>query len=263
MVSDCVRNGVVAQCEIEPQMNADDMSARLYYLDRVSSTQDVLHELAAEGAPAGTAVVADEQLEGRGSRGRVWHSPLGGLWLSVLFRPPCAAGVEVASIRVGLVVAEAIEVFASLPVELKWPNDLMLGGRKLGGVLCEARWQGDSLGWIAAGVGMNVCNPVPAELGTVAVSLAAETAGVSPEVLAPVVIAALRELELGAPLLSDAELARFARRDWLRGRAITDPIAGTVAGLREDGTLVVRAADGSEAALRSGPVQLAAVTHSR
>jgi BirA family biotin operon repressor/biotin-[acetyl-CoA-carboxylase] ligase len=224
---------------------------------------DVLHEMAAEGAAAGTAVVAGEQLEGRGSRGRWWHSPPGGLWLSVLFRPLTAVGVEVASIRVGLAVAEVIEAFVARPVELKWPNDLMLSGRKLGGVLCEARWQGDSLGWIAAGVGMNVRNHIPHDLGSVAISLAAEQPEVTPEAVAPLLVAALRQLDFGAGQLSGAELAQFARRDWLRGKAVSEPVAGTVAGLREDGALLVRDADGSDVPLRTGPVQLAAVSHSR
>jgi BirA family biotin operon repressor/biotin-[acetyl-CoA-carboxylase] ligase len=70
---------------------------------------DVLHGLAAEGAEAGTIVVAGEQTGGRGSRGRAWKSPPGGLWLSVLFRPGVAAGVELCGLRIGLAVAEAIE----------------------------------------------------------------------------------------------------------------------------------------------------------
>jgi BirA family biotin operon repressor/biotin-[acetyl-CoA-carboxylase] ligase len=235
----------------------------VHHYERVGSTMDVLHELAAGGAGDGTAVVAGEQLEGRGSRGRSWHSPPGGLWLSVLFRPPSVAGVEVVSIRVGLAVAEVIDRFAPQPLGLKWPNDLMLSGRKLGGVLCEARWQGDSLAWIAVGVGMNVRNRVPDQLSSVAVSLAVEQPEVTPEALAPPVVAALRRLDLGAGQLSDAELRRFARRDWLRGRALRSPVSGTAAGLREDGALLVRTATGADVPLRSGPVELSAVSHSR
>jgi BirA family biotin operon repressor/biotin-[acetyl-CoA-carboxylase] ligase len=235
----------------------------IHYYERVASTMDVVHELAADGAGDGTAVVAGEQLEGRGSRGRSWHSPPGGLWLSVLFRPAGAPGVEVTSIRVGLAVVEAIEAIVPTPLALKWPNDLMLSGRKLGGVLCEARWQGDSLAWIAVGVGMNVRNQVPDELSSVAVSLAAEHPEITPEALAPPVVAALRRLDLGAGQLSDAELKQFARRDWLRGRALRSPVSGTAAGLREDGALLVRTTTGADVPLRSGPVELAAVSHSR
>ena len=152
------------------------MTARLHYFERVDSTMDLLHQLAAEGAAEGTAVIAGEQLEGRGSRGRSWHSPPGGLWLSMLFRPAGCA-VEVMSLRVGLAVAEALDDLVPHPVQLKWPNDLMLGERKVGGILCEARWQGHTLGWVAVGVGMNVRNAVPQELTEVATALASERAG--------------------------------------------------------------------------------------
>lgn len=238
------------------------MTHPLYYYERVGSTMDVIHQLAAEGAEAGTAVVAGEQLEGRGSRGRAWHSPPGGLWLSVLFRPAWAGAVEVVSIRAGLAVADALEAF-ELRVKLKWPNDLMLSGRKLGGVLCEARWQGDTLGWVAVGIGLNVRNPLPPELAPVGIALASVRPAITLEgVLAPVV-AAVRGLDLGGSTLAPEELARFARRDWLRGREVREPRTGTVAGLREDGALLVRTPAGAEVPLRSGPVELASVSSSR
>src|SRR4051794_17490868 len=110
---------------------------------------DRLHELAEQKAPAGTAVVAEGQTGGRGARGRPWHSPPGGLWLSVLYRPPAPGGLELLSLRLGLLVAAELEAaIPGLPVMLKWPNDLMLRDRKLGGILCEARWQGEAPGWI-------------------------------------------------------------------------------------------------------------------
>lgn len=224
---------------------------------------DVIHQLASEGAPPGTAVMAGEQLEGRGSRGRTWHSPVGGLWLSVVFRPPAVEGVEVISLRVGLAAAETLQARVRQPLQLKWPNDLMLDGRKVGGVLCEARWQGEVLGWVAVGIGMNVRNRVPDGLGSVAVSLCELLPGITVEEIADPVLEGLRELDLGAGRLTPAELSRFARRDWLRGRTIREPIAGKVTGVGEDGALLVRTASGSEVSLRSGPVELATVSHSR
>jgi BirA family transcriptional regulator, biotin operon repressor / biotin---[acetyl-CoA-carboxylase] ligase len=138
--------------------------APVHYVERVASTMDLLHALAENGAVPGTAVVAGEQLEGRGSRGRSWHSPPGGLWLSVLLYPATLGGIEVVSLRVGLVVAAALEAFTSEAVQLKWPNDLILDRRKLGGILCEARWQGGVLAWVAVGIGVNVQNPIPRAL---------------------------------------------------------------------------------------------------
>ena len=224
---------------------------------------DVLHQLAAEEAPAGTAVIAGEQLQGRGSRGRTWHSPIGGLWLSVLFQPPAVEGIEVISLRVGLAVADAIQSRVPRPLQLKWPNDLMLEGRKVGGVLCEARWQGDTLGWVAVGIGMNVCNRIPDELREKAISLRELLPGITIEEISDPVLAALRELDLGTGRLTPDELSRFARRDWLRGRTIREPVAGTVMGVGEDGALLVCTPRGSEIALRSGPVEVATVSPSR
>ena len=239
------------------------MTAQLFHYERVGSTMDVIHHLAAEGAEAGTIVVADEQLEGRGSRGRTWHSPLGGLWMSALFRPPAVAGVEVISLRVGLAVAAAIEPLVMWPVHLKWPNDLMLAERKVGGILCEARWQGGALGWVAAGVGLNVRNPIPAEIDSVAGTLRQARPDITVEEVLQPVAAALRSVDLRVEQLSRVELDHFARRDWLSGRQIREPMSGTVTGVREDGALLVRPAQGPEIPLRSGSVELAAGSSSR
>jgi BirA family biotin operon repressor/biotin-[acetyl-CoA-carboxylase] ligase len=239
------------------------MTPHLHYFERVDSTMDLLHQLAAGGAEAGTAVLAGEQLGGRGSRGRSWQSPPGGLWLSVLFRPAAPGGVEVMSLRVGLAVAEALDDLVPRPVQLKWPNDLMLGERKVGGILCEARWQGHTLGWVAVGVGMNVRNAVSQELKEVATTLASERPALTVEDMVQPIVSALRRLDLGADRLTPGELKRFGRRDWLSGRDLRGPAAGRAAGLREDGALLVRPAQGGEIPLRSGSVELAAVSDTR
>src|SRR5215213_11363204 len=176
---------------------------------------DLIHELAERGADAGTMVIASEQLQGRGSRGRPWHSPPGGLWLSALYRPSSTGGLELLSVRVGLAVARALDPHVPSPVRLKWPNDLMLDGRKLGGILCEARWQGATLGWVAVGVGLNVQNSIGPELRTSAISLVEVTPGVRSEDVLQPVAGAIADLELGPERLSPAELEQFAARSWL------------------------------------------------
>ena len=171
------------------------MDPPLLRLEQVGSTMDVLHELAQGGAPAGAAVVAVEQTGGRGSRGRAWASPRGGLWLSVLFRPRAVPGLELLSLRIGLAVAQALELLGAPAVGLKWPNDLMLGDRKLGGILCEARWQGNAPGWVTAGLGLNVANETPPLLRAVATSLISVVADVTPDDLLLPVLAALRQVD--------------------------------------------------------------------
>jgi BirA family biotin operon repressor/biotin-[acetyl-CoA-carboxylase] ligase len=232
--------------------------ARVLRFPVVGSTMDLLHELAARGAEGGTVVVAGEQTAGRGSRGRTWRSPPGGLWLSVLYRPRTAAGVELFSLRVGLAIAKAVEALApGLRIAVKWPNDLVLNDRKLGGVLCEARWQGEVLGWIVAGVGLNVTNAIPPELAATAIRLADRVPGIDPDALEPEVTARLRTLDASGDRLEAAELAALQDRDWLRGRRLQAPIAGEVEGIAEDGALLVRNGAGVIERIRAGTVELA------
>jgi BirA family biotin operon repressor/biotin-[acetyl-CoA-carboxylase] ligase len=226
-------------------------------LVRTASTMDALHELAQDGAPAGTAVVAGVQLAGRGSRGRDWSSPPGGLWLSVLARPR-TAGLELLSLRAGLAVAELLDgLGAGLRAQLKWPNDLMLDGRKAGGILCEARWQGSAPAWVAIGLGLNVTNAPPIELGGSATNVAAVLPSVSADALEAPVVETLRAIDADAGTLTEDERTRFARRDWLLGRSLDAPEAGTADGIGPDGALLVRRTDGTTATVRAGTVLLA------
>jgi BirA family transcriptional regulator, biotin operon repressor / biotin---[acetyl-CoA-carboxylase] ligase len=223
-------------------------------LGAIASTMDALHELAQGGAPVGTAVVAEAQTAGRGSRGRSWASPPGGLWLSVLARP-ATAGLELLSLRAGLAVAELLgRLGAGTRIGLKWPNDLMLDDRKTGGILCEARWHGASLAWVAIGLGLNVGNRPPPELEASATSLGATLPNLTADDLVEPVVGALRAVDAAAGPLTDDEQARFAALDWLRGRALEAPVAGTAEGVADDGALLVRRDDGSPLPVRAGTV---------
>jgi BirA family biotin operon repressor/biotin-[acetyl-CoA-carboxylase] ligase len=234
------------------------MSESLHRVESIPSTQDLLHEMAQSGAAAGTAVVAAEQTLGRGSRGRGWDSPQGGLWLSVLLRPGTEPALEVLSLRVALAVAGAIEqAVPGLRLGLKWPNDLLLGNLKVGGILCEARWQGGTPGWVAVGVGINVGNPIPPGLASQAIALATVAPGPTAELLAAPVARAVAALAQAVGHLSPAELNDVRSRDALRGRHIREPVDGVVEGVAADGALLVRRPDGSVLAARSGSVRLA------
>ncbi|MGH7515292.1 MAG: biotin--[acetyl-CoA-carboxylase] ligase [Gemmatimonadales bacterium] len=225
-------------------------------LGAIASTMDALHELAESGAPAGTAVVAEAQTAGRGSRGRSWASPPGGLWLSVLARP-ATAGLALLSLRAGLAVAELLgQLGAGDRIGLKWPNDLMLDDRKTGGILCEARWHGASLAWVVIGLGLNVGNLPPPGLETAATHLGAALPRLTAEDLVETVVGALRAVDAAAGPLTGEERARLAARDWLRGRALDAPVAGAAAGLADDGALLVRRDDGTTVPVRAGTVIL-------
>lgn len=229
------------------------------WLDSVPSTQEVAHLLAEAGAVHGTTVVAREQQAGRGTRGRTWHSPLGGLWMSVICRPRDPASAECFSLRVGLAAAEVLEEAAggSVPIMVKWPNDLYLAGRKLGGVLCEARWQGAILSWIVAGIGINVGNPIPADVRDSAVALRRVAPGLLAEQLAePVARRVAAQASAGGPL-SREELHAFDRRDYLRGRRLREPAEGIASGLEPGGGLVIVSDHGVPSVSSGGTVTLA------
>jgi len=231
----------------------------IHWLERVSSTQDAAHRLAGKGAPDGTAVAAVEQTQGRGSRGREWVSPAGGLWMSVICRPAAVAAPHVLTIRVSLAIAALLSERSGRPIGIKWPNDLIVDDRKVGGVLAEARWVGDSMAWVVIGVGVNVTNPVPSELRSAAVSL--QQLGVeesAPELAGPVAAAVLRAAR-SRGRLDARETASLAARDWLRGRALSAPVPGIAAGIDADGGLRVRATDGTQV-VRSGSIVLASST---
>ncbi len=224
----------------------------------VSSTLDVLHELAGRGAPHGTVVVAGEQREGRGTRGRTWYSPPGGLWYSILYRRVAESALEQLSLRIGLGAVRAVEsVAGGVRLGLKWPNDLMLGERKLGGILGEARWQGARLAWVVVGIGINVQNPVPTDMASTAVSLADQVPGLAPGDLVLPLTTMLREISQERVGLDAGELAEFRGRDWLMGRRLTEPVPGIARGIRPDGALLVEQADGSTLPVRAGQPGLA------
>ena len=134
---------------------------RIVDFDAVGSTQTKAAELAEDGASQWTVVVASSQSEGRGRRGRGWSSPPGGLYMSVVLRPRSTETLAPLSLAMSFAVAEAVKKLTKLPVSIRWPNDLMIRGRKFGGVISESRFAGDELSFAIVGVGVN-CNSVPA-----------------------------------------------------------------------------------------------------
>ncbi len=224
---------------------------------RTDSTNSRARELAEAGARQGTVVTAAEQSEGRGRGGRSWTAPRGrALLYSAILRPLDQRHLLL-PLAVPLAVCEAAESLEEgIACAIKWPNDVWLEGRKLGGVLIEARPQ---VGWAVIGVGLNLAIGVeefPAALRETAISLS--LSGPSEGAVRERARAALdAALERWVDADEQTILAAWRRRDALRGRQIGWPEgAGVAEGVDERGNLLVLTTDGERVALGAGEVHL-------
>jgi BirA family biotin operon repressor/biotin-[acetyl-CoA-carboxylase] ligase len=159
--------------------------------------------------------------------------------MTLLERPRDRAAVGVLSLRLALRMAPVLDRWTSAPVQVKWPNDLQVEGRKLAGLLTEARWRGGRLEWVAIGVGINTRLPE----GLAAASL---EAGVDRVSVLGELLPAMRAAAAAAGTLSTEELARFADRDATVGRRCLAPARGIAAGITPDGALIIRNDDGAQ-----------------
>jgi len=216
----------------------------------VTSTLDIAHPLARDGAPEGTLILAERQTAGRGRSGRAWASEGGaGIWMTLVARPCDDAALEVLSLRVGLAAARALEAFTDGEVRVKWPNDLMLDVGKLGGILIESRWRDERVDWVAIGIGIN-CR-VPRDIP----HARALRAGASRIDVLGELVPAVRAAAAVPGVLDPSELHEFERRDWAIGKRCSVPAVGVVRGIDARGGLLVRTAAGDIAA-RSGSLIL-------
>ena len=229
----------------------------LMHLPSVGSTNDEALSLAAAGAAEFTSVLADEQLAGRGRRGRSWASPPGaGMYLSIIVKDAgLGAQVALVTLAAGVAVAQAVMDVSGLPVELKWPNDVVIGRpwRKLAGILCEASALGTTEGVMVVGIGVNLQRAAyPPEVAGRATSLDAECD--RPVALADLVMASLNRVREYVHHLRDGRRATVLDR-WREfgGEALDNqPVAwhdslgvrrGFACGLSDTGALLVRATD--------------------
>jgi len=143
------------------------LSWRVREYDEVTSTQAVAEELARGGAPHGTVVSADRQSGGRGRFERRWLSPPGGLYISVILRPKRVEGAHKLSLVGALAAAEAVRDLTKAAAKIRWPNDVILVGKKVGGVISTASIRGKSMAHVILGIGVN-CNFNAKELGGLA-----------------------------------------------------------------------------------------------
>ena len=160
--------------ELEQGLKTKTMGQTIYFYEETDTTNNRARELALEGAPEGTLVVAEKQTAGRGRRGKVWGSPLGtGIWMSLVLRPQIApTEASVLTLLCGLATAEAIEAETGLSAGIKWPNDILINGKKAVGILTEMDCEMSEVHFVIPGIGINVNTAsFPPEIAEIATSL--------------------------------------------------------------------------------------------
>ena len=245
------------------------MDYRDIFLESTDSTNRVARKLGEQGGEHGSGVLADTQTGGRGRLGRAWFSPPGkNLYCSYLVRPDIGlAEYPKLTMVAGVAAAQCLQEICTIPVGLKWPNDLYIKSRKCGGILCESSLApGDSFAVIGIGINCNLSDSdFPGELKEIATSVLIESGiAIDPKEL----FVRLRDTLLDA--VSDFEkqgfseiLTRWNRFDAFRGTHMTwvredgQPVEGISLGPDLDGSLVVQDSDGNRHKVISGDVTLA------
>jgi BirA family biotin operon repressor/biotin-[acetyl-CoA-carboxylase] ligase len=226
----------------------------LHTFARVDSTNDNAKTLAQKGAPHGTVVWAAEQTAGRGRFTRAWASPPGNLYMSVVLRPEVAPPrtAELGFIA-ALAVAETVETFLppSTTAQLKWPNDVLVNGAKISGILLEGQFSGQGIAWIVAGIGVNIVS-MPDSPAYPTTSLAASgAAAVTVEAVLHVLLTRLGAWldswrGAGFEPVRAAWMRRAARLgDPISVRIGTAPLTGRFGGIDHDGALLLETTEGT------------------
>lgn len=250
---------------LQPRLKSTPFGRRIHHFFKTDSTNAVALRLAADGEPHGTLVVAEEQTAGRGRLGRAWHSEkTSGIYLSLILRPEMAPQqAPLLTLAAGLAARDAVAQVTGLKVDLRWPNDLLTGGKKFCGILTEMQAEAQRIHYVVVGIGVNVNHAkLPAELEPLATSLRLATGRpVSRlELLAHLLASFDRYYnrlvhEGSAPIVARfAEVSSFARDKRVRVTTPREEFTGTTAGLDPTGTLLVRRDDGQLVPVLAGDV---------
>jgi BirA family biotin operon repressor/biotin-[acetyl-CoA-carboxylase] ligase len=253
---------------IRPELSDNEIGRKIIHYFRTGSTNDVALALAAadKGRSAhGTVVVAEEQTAGRGRFGRTWYSEKSsGIYSSVILRPPLSpAAAPALTLMAGVAAHAALSSITGLRLDIRWPNDLLVNGKKVCGILTEMSAELDRLHAVVLGIGINVNHrQMPPELSAIATSLRIETGKAYSR--AQVLAALLKELEWHYHLLLEAgsgpivqrwaAVSTYAQGKLIRVRLGSGEFLATTLGLEPSGALRVRREDGREESLVAGEV---------
>ncbi len=148
--------------EVKRELKTNFIGHDIHYFKEVDSTNDVAKYLAEEGAEEGTIVIAEIQNRGKGRRGKTWISPPGGVWMSIILRPDIPPfNAPQLTLVTGVAVAETLKKECNLDVGIKWPNDILIGNKKVCGILTEVNASIDKVNYVVVGIGIDMNVDVP------------------------------------------------------------------------------------------------------
>jgi BirA family biotin operon repressor/biotin-[acetyl-CoA-carboxylase] ligase len=240
----------------------------ILFCQEVDSTNEWAKELAAFGAAEGTVAVAETQTAGHGRLGREWFSPKGGLWFSIILRPKLIAREATKLVfTAGLAVAEVLRKLYALRIETKWPNDVMVEGRKICGILAEMNTTGETVNYVIVGIGLNaninVKDAFPPELAETATSLETK---LGREVNIVELFRALIEKFEGCYDLFNEKGFASILAEWKKNAVFlgsdvevtlgTETLRGVAVDVDDDGSLIIRLEDGKVKHVYDGDVSL-------
>ena len=238
---------------------------RIYHFFKTDSTNRVALELGHAGEPEGAVVLAEEQTAGRGRAGRAWHSDRAlGIYMTLLLRPRLApVQAPLLTMMAGLSARSAVRAVTGLTVDLKWPNDLLVCGKKAGGILTEMHAEPGQIRFVIVGIGLNVNQETfPGELADAATSLRLETGKTQSRM--ELLVRLLREFEsdynrilregVASVVARFEEVSTYAKGKRVRVTNGTDSYLGTTSGLGPEGLLQVQRDDGKIMTVIAGDV---------
>jgi BirA family transcriptional regulator, biotin operon repressor / biotin---[acetyl-CoA-carboxylase] ligase len=244
------------------------MGRNIHYEDTVESTQRIAHRLASEDVPEGTVIVAEEQLSGRGRMDRKWHSPkYTGIWMSLIIRPNILLNnAPQLTLLTAVAIVQAIEETVDVLPEIKWPNDILINGKKVTGILTELQAEADRIHSIIIGIGLNVNQAkedFPSDLRETASSLFIESGKkVSRAELIRSIFKNFEKLYtlyldqgfLPIKLLWEGYAGSIGKS--IKARTLKETIEGKALGITEDGVLMVEDQTGAIHHIYSADIEI-------
>lgn len=254
---------------LQALLKTQSLGKKIEYRESCASTQIIAHQLAQEGTPAGTVVLSEEQTAGRGRLARKWDSAAGkGIWMSIILRPAVVPQKAPQFTLVAAVaVVRAIEEVTDLKPEIKWPNDILIDGRKCTGILTELQSDADGIQALIIGIGLNAnqdAEDFAPELSDIATSLKMEKESeVNRQELVRAILYHLEQytdlyIEQGFGLLKTIwEGYSSTIGNQVRARMAKETLVGIAESITEDGVLQLRTADGKLHSIYSADIEMA------